>query len=80
MDRARAEGGEADGDVLGALRRLVLDPFAGRGDHGLAGGDVEDAGVVVDAELAVEDDCDLFELGALAGLDPVPAATSFARR
>ena len=66
------EGGEADGDVFGAafLGCGVTDPFAGVGDDGLSGGDVEGAALVFDAQQALQHDREFVELGRLAGFEP----------
>ncbi len=72
MDGVHGKRWEADGDVFGAafVGSGVTDPFAGVGDDGLSGGDVERARFVLDAEGAFEDDGELVEGGSLAGLEP----------
>jgi uncharacterized protein YjbJ (UPF0337 family) len=72
MHRLRGEGGEANGEILGAIWgwRAVSDPLARGRDDGLAGGDVEDAGGVFDAEQALQYYGDLFEFRPLAWLHP----------
>ena len=53
-----------------ATRRAVAHPFAGRGDDRLAGGDVEDAALVLDAQDAAQHDGDFLELGPLSRFLP----------
>jgi hypothetical protein len=52
MNGCRAEGGQADGNVLRALgmRRAIPNPLAAMRDHGLSGGDVQDAVAMLDAQ------------------------------
>ncbi len=72
MNGVHGEGGEADSDVFCAtfVGSGVADPFAGVGDDGLSGGDVERAILVLDAESAFEDDGEFVEGGGLTGLEP----------
>ena len=66
------ESRQADGDVLGTagLGRAVADPLARPRHDRLPRADVDDAGLVLDADHAAEHDGDLLEVGALSRLDP----------
>src|SRR6478735_1036037 len=71
MDRVRAEGRQADGDVLRALGTArVADALTAARDHRLARAHLERAAVVVDEHRAGENERDLVELGGLEGLGP----------
>ena len=69
---AGEKAGRQMAHVLGAtrLRAAVPNPLARRGDHRLAGADVERAALVIDSQQAAQDDGDLFEFRPLAGLLP----------
>src|SRR4051794_3607432 len=54
VDDVGSERRKADCDVLGAPRREVADALAGAAEHGLAGGNLEDAAVVLDVHRALE--------------------------
>ena len=66
------EGGETDGDVFGSafVGSGIAYPFAGVGDDGLSGGDIEGSIFVFNVQRAFEDDREFLEGGSLAGLEP----------
>ncbi len=72
MDGIHGEGWETDRDVFGSafVGSGVADPFAGVGDDGLSGGDVEGSIFVFHVQGAFQDDGELVEGGGLAGLAP----------
>src|SRR5215470_11849726 len=76
VDRIRGEGGQADGDVLGAawFRAAVAHPFARPGMYCLASPDRHAAALVVHHQGAVKHDCEFIELGALPRLGPASRA------
>jgi len=52
------------------MRRGVPYPFAGMSNHCLPGDYVERTVLVLDADHPFQHDCELIELGRLAGLEP----------
>src|SRR5689334_8007291 len=70
MHGVGAECGNADRDVLGALRRRVADALTGPRENCLACADRQLAALVLDDDCALEDDRHLVELGRLGGLVP----------
>src|SRR4029450_13404178 len=72
VDGVHGERWQTHGDVLGAVgaRGAIAHPFAGVGDHCLAGGHVDDAVLVLDANHAAKHNRDLLEIGTLARLFP----------
>src|SRR5690349_15816247 len=76
VDRVRGEGGQADGDVLGAAwsRAAVAHPFARPGMYCLASPDRHLAALVVHDQSAVKHDGEFIELGPLPRLGPAGRA------
>jgi len=72
MDGLGREGGQADGNVFGALGtgRAVLDPFSGGRNDGLTGRNVKRSCFVSNTQAATEDESVFVEVRRLAGLDP----------
>src|SRR5690606_28089351 len=71
IGRFRTEGGQAHGDVLGALvARTVTDLLAGLGDDGLPGGHLDGLPLVLDQDGAAQHQRVLGELRRLRGLLP----------
>src|SRR3954469_10652183 len=70
MDAVRRERRQADGDVVGAVRRAVAHPLTGLGVDGLACRRDEGPAVVLDAYGASEHDGPLVEVRPLPGLGP----------
>jgi len=76
VDGFHGESRKADRDVFGAVfvGSGVTDPFAGVGDDGLSGGDVERTILMFDAKRAFENDGEFVEGGSLAGFEPSTGA------
>lgn len=77
MYRIRGKGWQADGDILGAVRKWsgITDPLAAMRDNGLPGGYIKFSGFMMHAQRSPQDDCVLVKFRSLSGFFPACGTT-----